>query len=110
MNDTYIEYPNYTLRIHVRNIPDDIETDAPVLTAQEFYRDFMREGALVRAPMRQPSGRDFAVIKRLLAKHETLDEAVRLFWREHSQPYFDRPDTSALLLFAKVLPDILRTR
>lgn len=106
---TIIEFPNYSLRVRVLK-PDAAVEAADTYAVADFWRDFTDAGRKVRAPIRSMSSRDAGVAHNLLKKYQPplLRELARIFWQKYSQPVFDKPELSAVLLFSARIPDILR--
>lgn len=71
----------------------------------------MRLAAQVRAPVREPSGVDLGLAKRLLEKYDDLPQLLvwaNVFWHQYADPYFEDPTVSPMRLFVSRIPDIRR--
>lgn len=112
MISTIIEYPRFSVRLIVVRPEAEVEdTDpAPAYGPREFVRDFIKAGAQVRAPHRQPSGIDYGLAVTLLRKYDraTLMDYADTFWHTFAEPYFRDPTVSPLRLFVSRIPDIER--
>lgn len=113
MRDTYLVYPQYTLRIHPLRPEADVTT--PPVTPRsygptDFVSDFRQLGDNVRAPQRALAGSDFGVARNLLRQHTkpALLEYARLYWQMHFGDIRDDMQRSPMLHFASRLPLIKR--
>ena len=77
--------------------------------AVEFWKDFAHEGEKGKAPLRPPSGEDFGIAQRILAKYgiDKSKKYVVAFWSLYSDPIYDGSyQDHPMRLFMSKIPDI----